>query len=431
METTDRLRANSPNAPAPPPCGLAGGVAEPLRSDVRVAWAWHVHQNQAPVRALTHEAAALLLDLLEPDDLVEFLCPAAVAPKVNSLQFHAHTDQAQARWLAARTLRSWILLDLNDAAATLVRSERRPPSSNISSNPHAREKAITFTVGDLTVKLFSGAAHGRIGRWLRNGVGGSILRVPELPGVIPVPDLALPSRTAAPTSAPPASEQQRVRVTTWRSAEQIALEHMRATGFPGAALTANGRDGGVDVLAPGAAAQVKHQGVPVGAPAVRQLRGAAPDATWWVFYSTAGYTSAAGEAAEGTGVALFVIGEESSVRAVNNKAHLLLAGAHKPESGEAAAVAFAAAVRERLMSLDQHHKPVDAPGEGRYRHYWRQALRVLEEPPTLNEVAPRSMVNAYRHAELLAAVYFRECGLGYPPQVTRVLRPPSVDDFYF
>jgi len=63
-------------------------------------------------------------------------------------------------------------------------------------------------------------------------------------------------------------------VSTWREAEEAAASHMRRMGYAGVKLTTGGADGGVDVRASGAMAQVKFEAKPVGRPALQRLVGA-------------------------------------------------------------------------------------------------------------------------------------------------------------
>ena len=95
-------------------------------------------------------------------------------------------------------------------------------------------------------------------------------------------------------------------IGTWHQAETFAAAHMVELGFDDANVTPPGADGGVDVTARGARAQVKHfANGPVGAPAVQRLIGAASGTAHGLFYSLTGYTAAAVRLAEESGTALF------------------------------------------------------------------------------------------------------------------------------
>ena len=67
---------------------------------------------------------------------------------------------------------------------------------------------------------------------------------------------------------------------------------------------------------------------PVGAPAVQQLRGAAYDRQWAVFYSLSPYTAAAREFADSAEVALFAYDLAGNITAVNGPAKSLAATAN-------------------------------------------------------------------------------------------------------
>jgi hypothetical protein len=122
-------------------------------------------------------------------------------------------------------------------------------------------------------------------------------------------------------------------VGTWEDAERLAAWHMQGLGFADAAVTAAGNDGGIDVRSAQAVAQVKYYAqAPVGAPAVQQLRGAAYDRQWAIFYSLSAYTAAAREFAESAGVALFSFDVAGVVNALNGPARSLVATA-KLDSG--------------------------------------------------------------------------------------------------
>lgn len=106
-------------------------------------------------------------------------------------------------------------------------------------------------------------------------------------------------------------------------AEELAREHMRAIGFLDARRTAEGADGGIDVRAELAVAQVKHLSQPVGSPDVQRLRGAAHGVPHAVFYSSSGYSAAAVATAETSQVALFRYTTTGDVAAVNEQARML------------------------------------------------------------------------------------------------------------
>jgi HJR/Mrr/RecB family endonuclease len=81
---------------------------------------------------------------------------------------------------------------------------------------------------------------------------------------------------------------------TWRDAEVLVCDWMKRHGYRDANLTANGADGGVDVVARKAVAQVKHQNKPVGIAEIQRLYGIAQAARKRpLFFATARYSAAA------------------------------------------------------------------------------------------------------------------------------------------
>lgn len=93
------------------------------------------------------------------------------------------------------------------------------------------------------------------------------------------------------TFVPPASD---ALIRDWRSAEHACTAWMTRHGWPDATVTPPGADGGIDVTARNAAAQVKRQQKSVGRPALQRLRGAAPDPnTRLLFFTSSGYSPAA------------------------------------------------------------------------------------------------------------------------------------------
>lgn len=114
-------------------------------------------------------------------------------------------------------------------------------------------------------------------------------------------------------------------ITSWTEAEQFAAEHMRSLGFEDADTTSPGADGGIDVRASRAVAQVKHfADSPVGSPAVQQLAGASNRDHVSIFYSLSGFTRAAVGIAEDADVALFVYSVTGEVSPITQRAMQLL-----------------------------------------------------------------------------------------------------------
>ncbi len=137
-------------------------------------------------------------------------------------------------------------------------------------------------------------------------------------GVCPLGTVAV-SLAGSPASLPPADDHPastaiplvRYRWAVgavsphWAEVELAAVEWMRRLGFSDAAATRPGPDGGVDIRATGAAAQVKAFSIPVSRPDVQRLRGAAYDVEHALFFSWNGYSPNAQSYANAVGVALF------------------------------------------------------------------------------------------------------------------------------
>ncbi|GAA1053938.1 restriction endonuclease [Dietzia natronolimnaea] len=106
-------------------------------------------------------------------------------------------------------------------------------------------------------------------------------------------------------------------------AEHIAAGIMRDhLGFKDARVTTASGDGGVDVVARQAVAQVKHWGSQVGRPAIQQLYGArgVDHAKKMVFFCSGGYSRQAIAYANEVGVALFTFDAACSYEPMNDSA---------------------------------------------------------------------------------------------------------------
>lgn len=123
--------------------------------------------------------------------------------------------------------------------------------------------------------------------------------------------------------SPPPEPRQ---IDSWQLAELNAVAWMRHWGFADAATTKGGADGGVDVRARGALAQVKFEARQVGAPAVQRLVGARGHGEQQlVFFSGAGYAGPAVAYADMMSVALIKYDLLGRPTAVNAAAQRLLA----------------------------------------------------------------------------------------------------------
>ncbi|MET8412046.1 restriction endonuclease [Streptomyces sp. NPDC005195] len=109
-------------------------------------------------------------------------------------------------------------------------------------------------------------------------------------------------------------------IRTWQDAELAAVDHMISLGFTDARVTGAGADGGIDVIARDAIAQVKHYSQPIGVGFVRELRGVADSHQHLLFYASGGYTKSAQQFADERRVALFSILELGHITPLNTAA---------------------------------------------------------------------------------------------------------------
>lgn len=115
----------------------------------------------------------------------------------------------------------------------------------------------------------------------------------------------------------------------WRDAEALATWHFRERlGYPDAHPTPPGPDGGIDVIASSAHAQVKFELKRASRPKLQQLAGTQGSASelQLIFYARAGFTRPAHSFARRRGIALFLVRDDGVV-AANDIAELLLATA--------------------------------------------------------------------------------------------------------
>ncbi|WP_432543847.1 restriction endonuclease [Kineococcus sp. SYSU DK002] len=112
-------------------------------------------------------------------------------------------------------------------------------------------------------------------------------------------------------------------IRTYRDAEEVAAEWMEYMGYTGVQVTELGPDGGIDIVADGAVAQVKLHGKPMGRPPLQQLRGASRDGDALLFFSASGYTAQGREWADTVGMALFTFDRQGEPEPVNEVAQEL------------------------------------------------------------------------------------------------------------
>lgn len=146
-----------------------------------------------------------------------------------------------------------------------------------------------------------------------------------------------PSRAEGSTGSERSYRERVIR--TWQDAELAAVDHMRSLGFADARVTGAGADGGIDVIAQDAVAQVKYYSQPIGVGPVRELRGVADAHQHLLFYASGGYTAAARQFADDRGVALYSLAELGHITPLNGAASRL-SGRPAPTSGWSQAAAW-------------------------------------------------------------------------------------------
>lgn len=107
---------------------------------------------------------------------------------------------------------------------------------------------------------------------------------------------------------------------------------MRQLGFPDAAVTVGGADGGIDVHAAGALAQVKWRGGMVGRPELQNLFGARGNdfSKSLLFFAASDYSQHAVEYAESMSIALFVYNPDGMLVARNRHAQAIASHTRQP-----------------------------------------------------------------------------------------------------
>lgn len=108
---------------------------------------------------------------------------------------------------------------------------------------------------------------------------------------------------------------------------------MRTLGFADAELTRHGSDGGVDIRANSAIAQVKARLVRTSRPEVQQLAGIAQhEGKLAIFFAVAGFTTEAMQWANDAGVAMFSLDSTGTARPIGHRAALLIDEPARPSA---------------------------------------------------------------------------------------------------
>jgi hypothetical protein len=133
------------------------------------------------------------------------------------------------------------------------------------------------------------------------------------------------STTSYPGAAWPAGPGAH-HVRSWQEAEVNAARWMQYWGFTDATVTQGGTDGGIDVRATYALAQVKFLASSVGRPDLQRLIGAAAaePGRQLIFFTGSDYSVKAVEFADAVGMALFTYGLDGSMTPINPTARTVM-----------------------------------------------------------------------------------------------------------
>jgi hypothetical protein len=400
-------------------------VTEELKADPRTAWAFHVYQSIPHNPPITMDESARILEGLHPDEHAELILRGRELQSLLSDERHGNEPTGVAIRTLTRTLLvspgTGELIDRPHKFGMVVGNrggERAPAEQWSRSHDFGAGGIQLFTPTDQILHCF------------KHGAGLYILRVPSQPGVPDMPEVSSAETTL--------SSQERystpAAVNGWESVEEIAEAHMRELGFAGVVRTSAGRDGGLDVVGHGIAAQVKMMALPVGRPVLQQLVGAAGAERTAVCYSTSGFTSEATLYAQEHGVALFGIDSGGRLSAQNLPAEVLerVSGSTPEALQWRVAYGYQAEVEERAAPfLRPEPGKVTKDSTEAYQRglsYYFGAKRAFEHPPRFTSA--RHVIVHYHHAEQLTAIWVRCSGGQYPTPPRPVERPASTLDFY-
>lgn len=379
-------------------------MSELLVEDPRTAWAWAEHLQTSRPKIVSDELARLLLEAIPNGDHVEVFAEGKILRgKKADLD---DSDSGKKGHLVARTMRRWILVREDRESAELLDTPSEGFMTTAAAFESKRHIWCTF-YKKAKVKLFVDDYESEVVDRLRDGAAYEIQSLPSW-GEVPEPP-KIDSLAEAPARE---NEPAILKLTSdWRVAEEIALEHMKKLGFGNSRLSGGGKDKGVDVVHPQAVAQVKMQGVPVGAPVVQQLRGARPELEHHLFFSTSGYTAAAEQEAMENGVALFRIDAVGRVTALGSAARGLELQAKKRRAGPEGIVAnYVEEVTSRVRKATLVDEP-EGETAGRALQYLDSARTKLRTAPQIGESPLATLVDYYHHIDCLAAVFYRELGV--------------------
>jgi hypothetical protein len=190
------------------------------------------------------------------------------------------------------------------------------------------------------------------------------------------------------------------QVNSWRRAEENAAAWMRWWGFPDAELTEAGTDGGVDVRAAGALAQVKAEATQTGRPVLQQLAGARrPGSTQALFFfSGAGFGKLALAYADDWEIACFTYDLFGAMTPANGAARKVLRQVEEREAAAERAREAATASEARRLA-EEREAAVRRQREAPLAEERRQAARSTTAKADKRTTAERRAADAQAFAD--------------------------------
>lgn len=413
-----------------------------MEKDPRTAWAFHEYETHRHHPKITDFQQKIILEQLKVGEHIEIILLGGLLSSYERRKVKKRLSRGKDPQLTPH-------ITLTTMLRTIILA---PDGTSMISIENKRSNGVpllkTIVVYELShpgeyiwFERTGDMAH----RILRIGAGEFILRLPPQPGVPEMPTEVFPENNHA-----SASHTSRIP-TGWRSAEEIAEQHLKYIGFANVRLSPPGNDHGVDVIGNDVAAQVKMTALPVGRPVLQQLIGATVNYTHRACYSTSGYTKDAIIYAELHSVALFSIEASGEITPCNQLAEIMERTTPLTEESREWQIAYFY-VDEVLARMLKWMNPVNLHlmrmqsnmykvrqsdstqlnQRARAESYWIAAIRLLEKRADFK--SGREMIISYHHAELLLAVAVQADGFDYHKLPERPYDSgkytASITDFY-
>lgn len=396
-------------------------IVRPMEKDPLTAWAFHEYETHGHHPEITDLHQKLILEQLKVGEHVEIILLGGLLSSYERRRVKKRLSRGKdpqlISYLTFTTMLRTLILTPDGTSIIPIENKRANgvpllKTIVVYELSHPGEYIWFERTGDM--------AH----RILRIGAGEFILRLPPQPGVPDMPTEALTQGSHSLAS------RTYLIPTDWKSAEEIAEQHLKYIGFANVRLSPPGNDHGVDVIGRDVAAQVKMTALPVGRPVLQQLIGATVVYTDRACYSTSGYTKDALLYAELHSVALFSIEASGEITPRNQLAEIMERTSSLTAESREWRVAYSY-VDEVLSRMLKWLNPVTlylmykqsnmAKGRqcdstqfnrrARAESYWIAAVRSLGKRADFK--SGRDMIISYHHAELLLAVAVQADGFDY------------------